>query len=227
VINHTIFRPIVLFGLFTFTFAACEQTMVFGEKTGFNLGVAVDTAKSSPIEINTGFRRQIVGIIPASEQRTGDVAKGEATNMISRFEMAQTANNKSGEDFNAFDRQIVMSSAFASGKAAVALVGGTVDGVKINKSRTDVNSVVNKIAETEIVRVVSEGTPSSDKREVAMLKYIQNPNNFEKYRTAANRRGIVIPSGKVGLLTASGAIGDPNLAAEHVEIAKELNIKTN
>jgi hypothetical protein len=125
----------------TATISGCAQittqTMVFGERTGLNIGINVDPAKATPFEFNTGFRRQVVGIIPASKLNELGEADGEATNMISHFELEQPTD----EDANPFNEQIAMRGAFISGKAALEL---------LTPDNETVNAVVSKVAEEQV-----------------------------------------------------------------------------
>lgn len=99
--------------------SACGERLVMIERTGFNLGIAINQDPSTPISANAGLDRKIMGIIPAREQRT--VADGvtepfgEAVNLISGFDLRyQDTQNLIGGELS-------IKSQFASGQAAKQL----------------------------------------------------------------------------------------------------------
>lgn len=89
---------------------ACGDTLVFGERTGFNLAVRTDAAEGLPLEVNAGLQRRVLGLVPDTSEEGG----GEAVNMVSAFNL-----QRSGDDATPLSNTLVIESSFASGQAAI------------------------------------------------------------------------------------------------------------
>lgn len=98
--------------------AACEQTLVYSERTGFKLGVGVNDDKSTPIEVTAGFKQTVVAFVPPKEGVQGEGkdkhAKGEAVSMFSGFRL----ENEDASITNLFNSTLRIRTQFASGNAA-------------------------------------------------------------------------------------------------------------
>ena len=107
--------------------AACGDTLVYGERTGFNLSVEVGQDPATPVNVNIGLRRTVVSVVPPIDSEPGEDGQphpnGEAVSMISGFELTDQPRQ------NPLDPDLQIRSQFASGEAAV-LVSGNPDVVR-------------------------------------------------------------------------------------------------
>jgi hypothetical protein len=99
--------------------AGCADTLVYGERTSFDLAIGVNEAIALPISVNAGFHRTAAALVPPREGvvRSPDgktVAKGEAVSMISGFRLAYAE-----DDASLFGGKLTIQSQFASGFAAI------------------------------------------------------------------------------------------------------------
>ena len=185
---------------------ACERTMVFGESTGLNIGVSVDAAKGTPVEVNTGFKRQVVGIVPSSQNRQGDRTKGEATSMISRFEIG----HQGGADTNEFNNKVTIRSAFASGEAAVNVIGN-------DKATEIVNSILGPTP------LVASRDPENVSTRSALGNFISKSDaNQSLYLTLAQKYNLTVPAGVPPEIQVANAVVNPDNASGNEKILKEL-----
>jgi hypothetical protein len=198
----TLIGPTAIFAAMALT--GCERTLVYGERTGTNLGINVDAAKSRPIEVNFGLKRDVVGVIPGS----GQIApKGEAVNLFSRFGLVYEEGNA-----GLFGGKLTVSTAFASGAAAVEIAEG-------------------KEAEAAVAAIVRpiEFTLSSDlaQREAitALFNYTgQSVINAETYLAIAEAKGLVVSSGPDPNTRAVGTIANPENGTGNISIARFLKL---
>ena len=113
----TIIRGCILLSLISL--GGCGDTLFYGERTGFNLAIRADAANSTPVEVNAGLRRSVVGVVPPLQHKeTEDGSKkpeGEAANMVSRFELLYVEGSLMN---SLFGGELVIQSRFASGEAA-------------------------------------------------------------------------------------------------------------
>ena len=70
--------------------SGCERALVFADRTGVNLAVRSDMAEGSPLEVNAGLKRRVVGFVPAKGESEDGRPSGEAVNMVSRFDLKRT-----------------------------------------------------------------------------------------------------------------------------------------
>ena len=107
--------------------AACGDTLVYGERTGYNLAIEVNQDPETPVNVNLGLRRTVVSVVPpvATESGQGGQSrpKGEAVSMISGFFLSDIDSE------NPLQLDLRIRSQFASGNAAV-LVSGNPDVVR-------------------------------------------------------------------------------------------------
>ncbi|WP_306113977.1 MULTISPECIES: hypothetical protein [unclassified Roseovarius] len=94
--------------------SGCERALVFADRTGVNLAVRSDMAEGSPLEVNAGLKRRVVGFVPAKGESEDGRPSGEAVNMVSRFDLKRT---KGAE--GPFSDKVQIRTSFASGGAAV------------------------------------------------------------------------------------------------------------
>ncbi|MCP5086393.1 MAG: hypothetical protein GY952_06285 [Rhodobacteraceae bacterium] len=185
----------------------CNRTMVFGENTGFNLGVSVDAAKSLPVEVNTGFKRQVVGIIPSSEDPVNGRARGESTSMISRFQLGQERKTEG----DPFDNRITISSAFASGKAAVTVIEESEDPV----------AAVNAIVQAKKLTASTEPTDVAVRQR--LVNFVNTSNvNLQTYLAMAEQENLTVLAGLPAEARAANAIIDQANTQGNKKILKRL-----
>ncbi len=200
----------VLLAAFALTLMGCERTLVYGERSGFNLGIFVSPAESLPLEVNVGVKRRVVGIIPPAEEPDGSKVKGEAVNMFSRFDIHYQEKTASP-----FAGVHTVSAAFASGAAATAIADGD------NPAK-----VVNAIVQPEVIRL--DNSPEAIKVRMALTDYINgNDDRVEEYLTLARERGIVVDDElleEAAPYAALVAITRPENTRKNSQIADQLGL---
>ena len=112
------------------TLQGCSNTLVYGEQSGFNLGVKVDPKKSSPLKVNAGLERTVITNSPPKESDDGK-AKGEAASMFSNFDLQYE------KDTNPLQGKLTIQTRFASGNAALAIADKPSLVKKVVKKRSD------------------------------------------------------------------------------------------
>lgn len=196
--------------------SACAQvstdTMVFGERTGVNVGVIVDPGKTAPIELNTGFRRQVIGVIPPSQVDSQGRPAGEAVNMASHFEIKQVVD----QNGNPLNGGLAMRGGFMSGGAASGFFGSA--------EPARANAVANKLAQSEIVTVQAPSAPSDIQVSNEIVTLINaNPNVVApEYLRLAQARGLTIAEHPIPQISATQTAQDSRNAAANREILAEL-----
>lgn len=195
--------------------AGCENTLVFGESTGFNLGIEADAAKAVPFEANAGLRRQVVGLVPPLGRDENGRPNTEATNLVGTIRIAQTTGST-----GPFDTQVTVASGYATGPAAVALVNGTTENPKnANQAEAAVKAVVNA---TNTVRVSDD--PAARTATVKLLSFVNGSDaNLTTYLALAKAQGISL-TGVDAASQAAIAIGDGSNATKNIAIAKALKL---
>src|SRR5262245_21610096 len=77
--------------LFVLAFAAgCTNTLVFGERTSFNLAIHVNDNPITPLQVNAGLKRAVAGIVPPNDVEKAEnqaVPVGEAVSLFSGFNL--------------------------------------------------------------------------------------------------------------------------------------------
>jgi hypothetical protein len=203
--GRTVIRGGLALALATCALTGCERTLVFGERTGANLGIKVDAAKSRPIEVNAGVKRDVIGIIPGTRQ---SAPKGEAVNLFSRFGLLY----EEGEAGRLFDGKWTVRTAFASGAAAVAIAGG-------EQAPAAVAAIVRPIEFT------LTDDPIEREAIAALFDYTgQSVANAETYLVLAEARGLAISAGSDPNSQAVGTIANPDNGAGNVSIAQFLEL---
>ncbi|GAA6182330.1 hypothetical protein NBRC116594_37680 [Shimia sp. NS0008-38b] len=207
-----------LMGLVALSMSGCADlttnTMVFGERTGINIGVTVDPAKSTPIELNTGFRRQVIGVTPPSKVDANGNAVGEAANMASNFDLAQ-AVDESGNPLTG--GSVSMRGSFMSGKAATTFFA--------RSDENTVNAVTNKLAAKQVVAVEGSANTAEIAVEDTLVALINaNPSeNAPRYLTLAKSKGLTVAPHGSPQISAILTAKDARNAAGNKEILKELS----
>lgn len=213
-----LFRAVVSVAVIAVVVSGCApnttRNLVFGERTGLNVGISVDPAKASPFEFNTGFRRQVVGIIPSSKIDAQGRADGEAANMISHFELQQ----KEDKDGNPFNSEIAMRGAFISGQAALALVK--------DDDTTKLNNVINKVADSRVTVVTGGNTRDEINIEDALVAHINSDPavNAPDYLRRAKEVGLIIAPHSLPQISAVLTAKDGRNAAGNKKIFGDLNL---
>lgn len=190
--------------------AGCERTLVYGERSGFNLGVRVDPAQSLPLEVNAGLKRSVVGLVPPSEPSEPNRPKGEAVNMFSRFNIDYAEN-----DASVFGGKLTVSTAFASGQAAMAIAKRDAD-----KARKMVEAIVRPV----------EATLPDDPEKLGVINALamfaaRSPAHRDFYLALAEARGIdLLPADEPASTRFAAAVADERNEEKNRKIAKELNL---
>ncbi|WP_083100583.1 hypothetical protein [Pseudophaeobacter leonis] len=104
--------------LMLLSIAGCSESLVFTEKTGFNAAVNIDAAQGSPIETNLGLTRRVAGLVPPIRKDKYGNSDGEAANLVGGFQVVQDP-----DDNNVFNTTVRVASGYATGPAALALIG--------------------------------------------------------------------------------------------------------
>jgi len=187
----------VLFGL-----TACEQALVYGDRSGFNLAIRSDAAEGAPLEVNAGLQRRVVGFVPPRSRTPDGLPDSEAVNMVSRFDLRRTPG-----DNGPFDDTIRISTSFASGAAASATDG---DAAKV-------------AAITRAPNFALSDDP--DARSVAgqLFDYVgQSTPHANAYLSLAMVEKLQISDGATPTARAIGTITNPSNAAGNKRIAEAL-----
>jgi hypothetical protein len=99
---------------------ACENNLIFMERTGFNLAIRVNNDPTTPVEVNAGLKRSVVALVPPTgdpvKTATGTRANGEAVNLVSGYDLGYTESSTS-----LFAGTLAIRTQFASGAAAEAV----------------------------------------------------------------------------------------------------------
>lgn len=182
---------VLIAGLCAATLAACGDTLVYGERTGFNLAVEVNQDPSTPVNVNLGLHRTVVGVVPPvdteSEEQQGESRpSGEAVSMISGFDL-------SNEDkTNQLDPELQIRTQFASGEAAVEVSGNDLAVAAIarpniirtpefasERTRNKVDQLISKSAnldDTSMIRLASN-PPVTDPEVDSAIEDDIDPND--------------------------------------------------
>ena len=211
------YRPyrFTLIAVLSLPLLGCDNTLVYGESTGFNLSISADAAQATPFEANAGLKRRVVGLVPPLQRNQAGVPQSEASNLVGSFKVAQTQGNG-----GPFDTKVIVASAYATGPAAVALVdGSTAD----PKDESEAAAAVKNVAQATTIRL---GETAADRKVVtALVNYAgASPANRDTYLGLARAQGIPLASGGDAATQATLAISDPKNAEKNALIAKALKL---
>jgi hypothetical protein len=107
--------------------AACQDTLIYGESTAFNLAIHVNDSPQAPLEVNAGLKRYVAEKAPAvstgSDEDGDDTAVGQAVSSFSGFALTYDREGIFGDLF--------IRTQFASGHAARALAGEPAEAAKV------------------------------------------------------------------------------------------------
>ena len=110
-----------------FVVAACQDTLIYGESTAFDLAIHVNDSPQSPVEVNAGLKRYAAETAPpvrvAKDEDGADKAAGEAVSSFSGFALTYDREGIFGDLF--------IRTQFASGFAATALAGDPAEAAKV------------------------------------------------------------------------------------------------
>lgn len=104
--------------------ATGDRALVYGERSGVNIALRTDPAKTRPIEVNAGVERRVTTLVPASSRDTNNRPTGEAVGLISTFDLDYSVPE--GEQ-GLFAGRTKIASFIVTGAAAVKY-GETVNG---------------------------------------------------------------------------------------------------
>lgn len=184
--------------------SGCDRALVYGDRTGLNLAIRSDPAKASPLEVNTGFQRQVVGFVPAKGKAPNGDPEGEAVNMVSRFDVKRTP----GEN-GVFNDTVEIRSSFASGAAAIAA--------------EDKPEAVAAI--TAQPRFVQSSVPSDRDVNSRLIAYVgRGPAQAQDYLNRVRAEGVAATTGADANSQALNAIFDPANRAVNLKVSKQLNL---
>lgn len=107
-------------------------TLLYGERTGFNLGIYVNDELSRPIEVNAGLKRSVGVVAPPLGESEDGTPQTEAVSMFSGFDLGRERGQ------GPLQGKLFIATAFATGAAALELAGDveTVDqitGVQVSE----------------------------------------------------------------------------------------------
>ncbi len=182
----------------------CDHALVYGDRMGLNLAIRSDPAKATPLEVNTGLQRQVVGFVPAKGQTADGEADGEAVNMVSRFDIKRTP----GEN-GVFNDTVEIRSSFASGAAAIAAENKpeAVAAITAAPNFIQTNDPVARDVNTKLATYVGQG-----------------PVQAQDYLQRARAEGVQIPPGGDANTQALNSIFNPANAAVNLKISKQLKL---
>jgi hypothetical protein len=112
-----------LFAATGFLLAACQDTLIYGESTAFNLAIHVNDSPQSPVEVNAGLKRYVAETAPPVLTDGDDKAVGQAVSSFSGFALTYDREGIFGDLF--------IRTQFASGHAARALAGEPAEAAKV------------------------------------------------------------------------------------------------
>lgn len=149
--------------------SGCQNTLIFAERSSFKIGIHVNDNAVTPVEINAGFKRTVVALVPPSDDpdktEAGDRPHGEATNLVSGFALSYTTTP--GDWFN---EKLTIKSQFASGGAALIVTDDTA------------KKILN-------VRIVSPVPEALQKRREAAAEFVKTSLTPAQLDTLANNLG--------------------------------------
>lgn len=149
-------RPVSILAtaLLALVTTACSNTLIYGERTSFSLGIDINDSIATPLNVNMGFNRSVAGLVPPTKRpETGNEVNGEAANMFSGFDLRYTKG-----ETNALSGKLMVKTQFASGASAVevsnspalaALITGKplgVDSKALTDRKLEVASALDSLA---------------------------------------------------------------------------------
>ncbi|HET6160388.1 MAG TPA: hypothetical protein VFE34_18735 [Dongiaceae bacterium] len=94
--------------------AGCQDTLIYGESTSFNLAIHVNDNPQTPLEVNAGLKRYVGEMAPPVATKKDDAGKtkadGEAVSSFSGFALTYDREGIFGDLF--------IRTQFASGQPA-------------------------------------------------------------------------------------------------------------
>jgi hypothetical protein len=179
-----IFPPIILFSLM-----ACENTLFYGDRTGFNLSIHVNDDPTTPLRVNAGLERSAVAFVPPTH--SSDEADGEAVNLYSGFKLLYT------EEPTAFSDTLTIRTQFASGAAALKIAEGDKTALAVSQIVQSGTFGRDDASKTIMCWVDADSTLTEDRvREITTWIEGQNLNTeywiFVDAKEFANHRRLLI-----------------------------------
>jgi hypothetical protein len=116
--------------------SGCQDTLVYGESTEFNLAIHVNDNPQTPVEVNAGLKRYVgEKAPPVAIKKDGNGQKkadGEAVSSFSGFALEYEEN-----PVFALLGTLHIRTQFASGAAAAALAENPIQAVSVVKTKFD------------------------------------------------------------------------------------------
>lgn len=153
---------VVLAGLLV---GACENSLIYGERTGFNLAIQVNDDPATPLNVNAGFQRTVAALVPPTQESQEDngrkIARGEAVNMFSGFRLEYIEG-----ETTVFGGTLTIRTQFASGAAAKNIASG-------------------KNADKAVAQIVQTRGTYSDSESVERIRswLKEDPGNLDRLKT--------------------------------------------
>lgn len=132
--NQARFLSLALTVLASMALPGCQDTLVYGESTAFNLAIHVNDNPQTPIEVNAGLKRYVGEKAPplAVEKDEGKTkASGEAVSSFSGFALAYERAPL------ALAGTLHIRTQFATGAAASALADNPIQAATVVRAKFD------------------------------------------------------------------------------------------
>lgn len=145
----------------------CQDTLVYGESTEFNLAIHVNDNPQTPVEVNAGLKRYVGEKAPPLAIKTdddGQKASGEAVSSFSGFALEYEEN-----DAFALAGTLHIRTQFATGAAAAALAKNPIQAVTVVKTKFDRDpEYLSTERQARHARIVAAIKQLSDPKAVAL-----------------------------------------------------------
>lgn len=146
----------------------CQDTLVYGESTEFNLAIHVNDNPQTPVEVNAGLKRYVGEKAPPLAIKKDDngqnKADGEAVSSFSGFALEYEEN-----PVFALLGTLHIRTQFASGAAAAALAENPIQAVAVVKTKFDRDpEFLLKETQERHARIVTAIKQLSDPKAVAL-----------------------------------------------------------
>jgi hypothetical protein len=115
--------------------SGCQDTLVYGESTAFNLAIHVNDNPQTPVEVNAGLKRYVGEKAPPvllEKDQGKNKASGEAVSSFSGFSLVYERNAAL-----ALAGTLHIRTQFATGSAAAALADNPIQAAAVVKTSFD------------------------------------------------------------------------------------------
>ena len=192
-------HAIVLYcSLAAMSLGACNDTLAYGERTGFNLSVRTDAPQGQPLEVNAGLQRRVVGHVPPSSEA------GEAVNMVSAFNL-----EREGDAATPLANTLTIETSFASGAAAI----------KASENTGSVAEIFN------LPGVDASPEPADVSATNKILDWLnEDQSRADEYVAFVKANGVQVADGAPAFPTAINMAVDANNAAVNLRFVSEKKL---